>query len=89
MGSSSNPILELPSKKDSITSRRHRVHVPIPMAQFAYNNAPYSSSNVSPFFANYGYNPQCNFGSLSGNKVELASSQAVALKESTKKSKCP
>lgn len=27
------------------------------MAQFAYNNAVYSTTGETPFFANYGYNP--------------------------------
>lgn len=30
----------------------------LPIAEFAYNNAPHSSTQVSPFFANYGYNPK-------------------------------
>ena len=30
----------------------------LPVAEFAYNNAPHSTTQVSPFFANYGYNPR-------------------------------
>jgi hypothetical protein len=30
----------------------------LPLAQFAYNNSEHSSTNTSPFFANYGYHPR-------------------------------
>ena len=30
---------------------------PLPITQFTYNNAPHSTTQISPFFANYGYNP--------------------------------
>lgn len=34
------------------------------MAEFAYNNAPHSSTTVSPFFANKGYHPRSTFTPL-------------------------
>ena len=33
----------------------------LPLAEFAYNNAPHSATTVSPFFANKGYNPRSTF----------------------------
>lgn len=30
----------------------------LPLAEFVYNNASHASTKVSPFFANYGYNPR-------------------------------
>jgi hypothetical protein len=29
----------------------------LPLAEFAYNNAPNATMGISPFFANKGYNP--------------------------------
>ena len=30
----------------------------LPIAEFAYNNSPHATTQVSPFFANYGYHPK-------------------------------
>jgi hypothetical protein len=32
----------------------------LPLAEFSYNNAQHSSTLMSPFFANYGFNPRCS-----------------------------
>jgi hypothetical protein len=32
----------------------------LPLAEFAYNNAKHSATQVSPFFANFGYHPRCS-----------------------------
>ena len=29
----------------------------LPLAEFAYNNAPYATTGITPFFANKGYHP--------------------------------
>lgn len=34
----------------------------LPLAEFAYNNTPHSATQVSPFFANKGYNPNLEVG---------------------------
>jgi hypothetical protein len=44
-------------------------HTLLPIAEFCYNNTPSSTTGVSPFFANKGYNPAFTVHS----KYELAS----------------
>jgi hypothetical protein len=38
----------------------------LPIAEFSYNNANHSSTNLSPFYANYGFNPRADFLALAG-----------------------
>jgi hypothetical protein len=33
----------------------------LPLAEFTYNNTPYDSTGVTPFFANKGYHPVLNW----------------------------
>ncbi|KAG5717608.1 hypothetical protein E4T56_gene5419 [Termitomyces sp. T112] len=33
-------------------------HAELPLAKFTYNNTPHSTTRVSPFYTNKGYNPQ-------------------------------
>lgn len=47
-------------------------HSLLPLAEFAYNNTPHSSTGVTPFFANKGYHPHLTVNS----ELELASSRA-------------
>ena len=50
-------------------------HSLLPIAEFCYNNTPSSTTGVSPFFANKGYNPAFTVHS----KYELASMKAQDL----------
>jgi Integrase core domain len=50
-------------------------HTLLPIAEFCYNNTPSSTTGVSPFFANKGYNPAFTVYS----KYELASLKAQEL----------
>ena len=40
--------------------RQHDWSSLLPLAEFAYNNAEHSATHLSPFFANYGYNPRAD-----------------------------
>jgi hypothetical protein len=40
----------------------------LPLAGFAYNNAQHSATQVSPFFANYRYNPRCTIKVVSSGE---------------------
>jgi hypothetical protein len=50
-------------------------HTLLPIAEFCYNNTPSSTTEVSPFFANKGYNPAFTVHS----EYELASLKAQEL----------
>jgi hypothetical protein len=50
-------------------------HTLLPIAEFCYNNTPSSTTEVSPFFANKGYNPSFTVHS----EYELASLKAPEL----------
>jgi IS30 family transposase len=50
-------------------------HTLLPIAEFCYNNTPSSTTGVSPFFANKGYNPAFTVHS----EYELASLKAQEL----------
>jgi hypothetical protein len=50
-------------------------HILLPIAEFCYNNTPSSTTEVSPFFANNGYNPAFSVHS----EYELASLKAQEL----------
>jgi hypothetical protein len=43
----------------------------LPLAEFTYNNAQHSSTQVSPFFANYGFNPRCRLKVLNDQGVPV------------------
>lgn len=42
-------------------------HDLLPLAEFAYNNAPQASVGFSPFFVNHGYNPRAEFSASDGS----------------------
>ena len=43
----------------------------LPLAEFTYNNAQHASTQVSPFFANYGFNPRCQLKVLNDQGVPV------------------
>ena len=45
----------------------------LPLAEFAYNNAPSATSQISPFFANYGFNPRSDFLGLQPEAMNIPS----------------
>ena len=52
----------------------------LPMAQYAYNNAENEKTKMSPFFANYGYNPTINEPRSKESLSLLATDNAKRLK---------
>lgn len=52
----------------------------LPLAQFAYNSARTSTTEKSPFFANYGYEPQAYHEQLAGPEAPKATKTAHDIK---------
>jgi hypothetical protein len=52
----------------------------LPLAQFAYNSSHNESTKCSPFFANYGFDPEIHRASRHGREVPKAYKQAKELK---------
>jgi hypothetical protein len=53
----------------------------LPIAQFAYNSAPSESSKVSPFYANYGYQPTAYGETREAKNAPKATKMAEQIKE--------
>ena len=55
-------------------------HDLLPLAEFAYNNAQHASTQVSPFYANYGFHPRCRLKVLDqeGRAVNPTAEHTVA-----------
>lgn len=49
----------------------------LPLAEFAYNSAPHSSTTVSPFFANKGFDPPAHFAPLASVEADPNAHRAV------------
>jgi hypothetical protein len=43
----------------------------LPLAEFTYNNTQHASTQVSPFFANYGFNPRCQLKVLNDRRIPV------------------
>jgi hypothetical protein len=50
----------------------------LPLAEFAYNNANSETTGVSPFFANKGYHPRCNFTKPIGPNISEGAERFTA-----------
>ena len=53
----------------------------LPIAQYAYNTAESESTKVSPFYANYGFNPDAHFQPKTGATAPRAVLKAEQLKD--------
>jgi len=54
----------------------------LPMAQFAYNSSENSTTRMSPFYANYGYNPEPYGDSIERKTIWMLQQQQARLKDS-------
>ena len=53
----------------------------LPMAQFAYNSADTSTTKVSPFYANYGYEPEAYREPIEGTEAQSATERATKIRD--------
>ena len=53
----------------------------LPLAQFSYNNAVHTSTNTSPFFANFGYHPTLELNNLTTVLVPSAENRIQLLQQ--------
>jgi hypothetical protein len=59
----------------------------LPLAEFAYNDSVHSSTQVTPFFANYRYHPNFNTISITNTVVPKAEQYAQQIQGTIKKRK--
>jgi RNase H-like domain found in reverse transcriptase/Integrase zinc binding domain/Chromo (CHRromatin Organisation MOdifier) domain/Integrase core domain len=55
-------------------------HTYLPLAEFAHNNSVNATTKMTPFMANYGFNPRFNFDSVSTSEKKKSSTAALLFK---------